>query len=90
MEIKQSGQEAEKSIKKNENNIRELQDNIKHDNLCKIRIPEGEEKGIENTFEETMAKILTNLKKVTDIQKQEAQKAPNKVNPTDQHQDILL
>ena len=47
-----------------------------------IGIPEGEEKekGIENIFEEIISENFTNLKK-TDIKIQEAQRAPNKLNP---------
>ena len=36
--------------------------------------------GIENIFEEIMAEIFPNLKE-TDIKIQEAQRAPNKLNP---------
>ena len=45
-------------------------------------IPEGEEKekGIENIFEEIMSENFANLKK-TDMKIQEAQRAPNKLNP---------
>ena len=47
------------------------------------RDPEGEksEKGIKNVFEEIMTENLPNLKKETDIQVQEAQRVPNKINP---------
>ena len=38
------------------------------------------EQGIENIFEEIMAENFPNLKE-TDIKIQEAQKAPNKLNP---------
>ena len=57
-------------------------DNIKQANLHLIGIPEGEEeeKGIENIFEEIMAENIPNLKH-TDIKIQEAQRAPNKLNP---------
>ena len=56
---------------------------MKHENLRIIGIPEGEEreKGIENVFEEIMTENLPNLRKETDIQVQEAQRVPNKVNP---------
>ena len=48
-----------------------------------IGIPKGEEreKGIENVFEEIMAENFPNLKKETDMQVQEAQRVPNKINP---------
>ena len=39
------------------------------------------EKGMENIFEEIMAENFTNLKKETDVQIQEAQRVPNKINP---------
>ena len=82
MEITQSGQQTEDQMKKHETNIRDLWDNIKWANLCIIGIPEGEEKekGIENIFEEIMAENFPNLKD-TDIKIQEAQRAPNKLNP---------
>ena len=83
MEITQSGQQTENQMKKHESNIRDLWDNIKQANLCIIGIPEGEEKekGIENIFEEIMAENFPNLKD-TDIKIKEAQRAPNKLNPT--------
>ena len=82
MEITQSGQQTENQMHKHESTIRDLWDNIKWANLCIIGIPEGEEKqkGIENIFEEIMSENIPNLKD-TDIKIQEAQKAPNKLNP---------
>ena len=49
----------------------ELQDNLKCNDVCIIRIPEGEEEqGIENLFEKVMIENFSNLmrKKVTQIQ----------------------
>ena len=44
-----------KRLKKNEEGIRELQDNMKHNNICIIGIPEGEEEqGVENLIEKVM------------------------------------
>ena len=65
MEITQSKQEPQSQMeKKNESNIRDLWDNIKHVGPCTIAIPEEEkEKGIENIFEEIMAENFANLKK---------------------------
>ena len=81
-EIAQSGQQTENQVKKHESNIRNLWDNIKQANLCIIWIPEGEEKekGIKNIFEEIMSENVPNLKE-TDIKIQDAQRAPNKLNP---------
>ena len=82
MEVTQTGQQTENQVKKHESNIKDLWDNIKQANLCIIGIPEGEEKekGIENIFEEIIAENFPNLKD-TDINIQEAQRAPNNLNP---------
>ena len=76
----QSRRQKAKLKKKNESNKRDPWDNR---NPCIIGIPEGEEreKEIKNIFEEIMAENFSNLKKETDIQVQEAQRAPNKMNP---------
>ena len=83
MAITQSRLQTEKpNEKKHESNIRDLWENTKQANLCIIGIPEGKEKekGIENTFEDIMAENFPNLKGA-DIKIQEAQRAPNKLNP---------
>ena len=81
MEITQSGQQTENQMKKHESNIRDPWDNTKWANLHIIGIPgEEKEKGVEITFEEIMAENFPNLND-TDIKKQEAQRAPNKLNP---------
>ena len=65
-----------KRILKNKNSLRELWENIKHTNIPIIGVPEGEEreKGAENVFEEIITKNFHN------IQNQEAQTVPNKMN----------
>ena len=82
MEITQSGQQTENQIKKQESNIRDLWDNIKRTNLHIIGIPEGVEKGrgMENISEEIITGNFPNLKN-TEFQIQDAQRAPNKLNP---------
>ena len=69
-------------MKKHESNIRDLWDNVKWANLHIIGIPEGVEKdkGMENIFEEIIAGNFPNLKD-TEFKIQEAQRAPNKLNP---------
>ena len=69
-------------MKKQERNIRDLWHNMKRANLHVKGIPEEKEKekGIENTFEELMFENFPNLKE-TDIKIQEAEKAPNRLNP---------
>ena len=60
-----------------------MQDNMKHNNIHIIGIPEGkeEEQGIENPFAKVMMKNFPNLmrEKVTQIQK--TQRVPIKRNP---------
>uniref|UniRef100_A0A8D2BZW4 L1 transposable element RRM domain-containing protein n=1 Tax=Sus scrofa TaxID=9823 RepID=A0A8D2BZW4_PIG len=82
MEVTQSGQQTENQMKKQESNIRHRWDNIKWANLCIIGIPEGvgKDKGMENIFEEIIAENFPNLKD-TEFKIQEAQRAPNKLNP---------
>ena len=56
-----------------ESYLEKKSDNRKQANLCKVGIPEGEEreKGFENVFEEIVAENFPNLKKEI-----EAQRAP--------------
>ena len=58
--------------KKNEEGLREMQDNMKRNNIRIIGIPEGEgeHQGIENPFEKVMIENFPNLRreKVTQIQ----------------------
>ena len=56
---------------------------MKHTNIYIIGAPEGEEReeGMENLFQEMMAKKFSDLAKNTDIQVQEAEKVPNNMNP---------
>lgn len=63
-----------------------------HPSLWTIGIQEGEEKEkeIENVFEEIMAGKFLNLKKETNIQIQEAQRVPSKVNPNRPTPDIII
>ena len=70
-------------ILKNEDSLRDLWNNIKCTNICIIGIIEGEEreKKEDNIFEDIIAENFPNLWKETDIQVQEAQRAPNKINP---------
>uniref|UniRef100_A0A9L0SV47 L1 transposable element RRM domain-containing protein n=1 Tax=Equus caballus TaxID=9796 RepID=A0A9L0SV47_HORSE len=79
-EITQAQHIKEKRIKKNENSLKELWDNIKYTNIHIIGVPEGNERDKENLFEE-IAENFPNLRKETDIQIQEAQRAPNEINP---------
>ena len=78
--------EKEKRLRTNEEAIREMQDNMKCNNIHIIGIPEGEEEqqGIENLFEKVMMKNFTTLmrKKVTQIQDTQS---PNQEEPKEAH-----
>ena len=68
--------------------VRELQGNMKRNNICIIGIPEGEEQGIENLFEKVMMENFPNLKREKATQIQETQRVPIKRNskrPTSRH-----
>ena len=58
-----------------------MQDNMKINNIHIIGIPEGEEQGKENLFENVMMENFLNLTKETVTQIQETQRVPIKRNP---------
>ena len=78
----QNEQEKEKRFRKNKEGLREMQDNMKHNNIHIIGIPEGgEEQGIENLFEKVMMENFPNLMREKVTQIQETQRVPNQMNP---------
>ena len=79
----QPEQNEETRIQKNEERLRNLQDNLKHSNIRIIGVLEGEEEEeeIENLFEKIMKENFHNLAKEIDIQVQEAQRVPNTLDP---------
>ena len=86
----QSEQQEGKRILKNKDSVSSLYDNFKHSNICIIGVPEGEEKEQEigNLFEKIMKENFPNLMKEIDMQVQEAQRVPNKMDakrPTPRH-----
>ena len=54
-----------KQVKRNEDNLRDLWDNIKHTNICILGVPEEEEKKkvYEKIFEEIIVKNFPNMVK---------------------------
>ena len=76
----------EKRIQKNEERLRNLEDNFKCSNIrTLLGVPEGEEEEqeIENLFEQIMKENFPNLAKEIDFQKvQEAQRVPKKRDPS--------
>ena len=79
----QREQEKEKRLRKNEEGLREMQDNMKCNNIHIIGIPEGEEEeqGIENLFEKVMMEKFPHLMREKVTQIQEIQRVPSKRNP---------
>ena len=78
---------------KKEDSARSLWDNFKHSNIRIIGLPEGEEKDIGNLLEKIVKENFPNLVKETDMQDQEAQRVPNKMDtmrPTPIHVIIKL
>ena len=63
MEITTTEQNKEKTMKRNEDSLRDLWDNIKWTNIHLIGVPEGEEKGLEKIFEDIIAKNFPNVRK---------------------------
>ena len=73
-------------MKRNEDRLRDLWDNIKHTNIHIIRVPEGQggEKRPEKIFEEIIAENFLNLGKEIVNQVQEVQ-SPRLDKPKEEH-----
>ena len=65
-------------MKRNEDSLRNLWDNIKRNNIRIIGVPEGEdrEKGPEKIFEEIIVENFPNMGKEITTQVEEAQRVP--------------
>ena len=77
----QKEQVKEKRLRKNGEAIREMQDNMKRNNIHIIGIPEEEEQGRENLLEKVMMENIPNLMREKVTQIQESQRVPSKRNP---------
>ena len=69
-------------MKRNEDSLRDLWDNIKRNNTRIIGVPEGEEreKGPEKIFEGIIVKNFPNMGKEIATQVQEGQRVPYRIN----------
>ena len=85
----QKEQEKEKRLRKNEEGLREMQDNMKHNNTRIMGIPEGEEEEqeIENLLEKVMMENFPNLMREKVTQIQESHRVPIKRNATGPRKD---
>ena len=70
-------------FKKNDDRLRNLQDNFKHSNIQIIGVPEGEEEEqeIENLFENIMKENFPNLAQEIDFQEVQEAQSPKEGGP---------
>ena len=83
VEFTATEENKEKRMKRNEDSLRDLWDNIKCNNILIIGVPEEEEKkkGTEKIFEEMIHENFLNMGKERVNQVQEAQRVPYRINP---------
>ena len=83
VEINEAERKKEKRIKRNEDNLRHLWDNIKHPNVQIIGVPEEEDKkkGHEKILEEIIVENFLKMGKEITTRFQETQRVPNRINP---------
>ena len=82
VEIKEAERKKEKIIKRNEDNLRNLWDNVKHPNIRIIGVPEEDKKkGHEKILEEIIAENFPKMGKEIITQVHETQRVPNRINP---------
>ena len=76
-------QNKEKRMKRNEDSLRDLWDNIKHNNIRVIGVPEREkrEKGPKKIFEEIIVENFHNMGKEIATEVQEVQRVSYRINP---------
>ena len=79
-------QNKEKRMKRNEDSLRELWDNLKRNHIRIIGVPEGEEreKGPQKIFEDIIVKNFLNMGKEIATRVQEAQ-SPRQDKPKEKH-----
>ena len=83
VEITCEEQNKVKRMKRTEDSLRDLWDNIKCTNIQIIEVPEEEKKKkvYEKIFEEIIVENFPNMEKEIINQAQEAQRVPHRINP---------
>ena len=83
VEINEAERKKEKRIKRNEDNLRDLWDNVKCAKFQIIGVPEEEdtEKGHEKILEVIIVENFPKMGKEIATQVQETQTVPNRINP---------
>ena len=83
VEINVTERKKGKRIKRNEENLRDLWDNVKHANIRTIGVPEEEDKkkDHEKILDEIIVENFPKMGKEIITQVQETQRVPNRINP---------
>ena len=82
VEINEAERKKEKRIKRNEDNLRDIWDNVKGPNIRITGVPEEDKKkDHEKILEEIMIETFPKMGKEIATQVQESQRAPNRINP---------
>ena len=83
VEINETERKKEKQIKRNEDNLRDLWDNVKCPNIRIIGVSEEEDKkkDHEKILEEIIVENFPKMGKEIITQVQETQRVPNRINP---------
>ena len=82
VEINEAERKKGKRIKRNEDNLRDLWDNVKCPNIRIIGVPEEDKKkGYEKILEEIIVENFPKMGKEIITQVQETQRVPNRINP---------
>ena len=82
VETNETEREKEKGVKRNENNLRDLLDNVKCPNIRIIGVPKEEDKKKhhEKILEEIIDDKFPKMRKEIITQVQETQRVPNRIN----------
>ena len=82
VEVNEAKRKKEKRIKRNQDNRRDLWDNVKCPNIRIIGVPEEDKKkGHEKILEEIIVENFPKMGKEIATQVQETQRVPNRINP---------
>ena len=82
VEINEAERKQEKRIKRNEDNLRDLHDNMKRSNIRIIGVPEEEDRKKDHEkILEIIAENFPKMGKEIITQVQETQRVPNRINP---------
>ena len=92
VEINESERKKEKRIKRNEDNLRDFQDNMKCSSIRIIGIPEEKDKkkDHEKILEEIIVENFPKMGEEIVIPVQETQRVPNRVNPRQNTPRLIL